>query len=185
MRARSRSGPCQGDALVQTQATGGNGRQAGPRAPELHVCQHGVPLCETEDHGELLLPGDADKGQGRPFPLEGRLVEELEPVQRDGTGRTRVVLDVLEGEAVITQFCLRALVRGLVVIVGQGAHGPDIQLLGPFRQAAQRQVLNQPLAQWGPGSTSCTEGVRVGDVQEVESLWLHCQPLRSNCAQVR
>jgi hypothetical protein len=57
------------------------------------------------------------------------------------------VLDVLEGEDVGTEFCLRDTRRGLVGMVRQVADGPDIHLLGSFGQPAELQVFEPPLAQ--------------------------------------
>jgi hypothetical protein len=63
-------------ALVQAPTTGGESRQAGPRAQQLQVCEKGVPLFDPEDNRERLLAGCTHKGQGGPRALAGVLGEE-------------------------------------------------------------------------------------------------------------
>jgi hypothetical protein len=92
-----------------------------------------------------VLLGGPHKGQRRPRPLEGMLVEKRDAAQRDGAGAACVVLDVLDVEAGGAQFFRRNLRRGLVLMVCQLAHGPDIHLLGPLGQAAELQVCDQAL----------------------------------------
>jgi hypothetical protein len=84
------------------------------------------------------------------------LIEKLDAAQGDGTGTARVVLDVLEIEAVGTAFLLRDAVGGLVVMLRQLADGPDVHLLGPCGQATELQVFDHPLAQLSHGYASCT-----------------------------
>jgi hypothetical protein len=84
------------------------------------------------------------------------LIEKLEAAQGDGTGTARVVLDVREREAGVTEFFLRDAMGGLVVMRRQLADGPDVHLLGPFGQASEWQVFDPPLAPLSHGSTSCT-----------------------------
>jgi hypothetical protein len=143
-------------ALLQPQSTGIKSGQAPPRAPQLDVRQNGAHVFDAEDDRELLLPWGTDKGQRRPCPLEGLRIKKRAPTQGDGPGRTGVVLDVLEVEAVIAPCCLRDPVRGLVVMVRQLAHSPDIHLLGPLGQAAALEVFEHALTKRGHGSPACT-----------------------------
>jgi hypothetical protein len=107
------------------------------------------------------------------------LIKELDAAQGDGTGTARVLLDVLEIEAVVTEFFLRDAVGGRVVMLRQLANSSDIPLLGPFGQAFELQVFEHALAQVRHGDTSCRCGLRDGDVQEVSPLdaaWQTLQP---------
>jgi hypothetical protein len=120
------------------------------------VCQDGAYFVDTEDNRQLLLPRCADKGEGGPFPLERVLIEELDATERNRTRATGGVLDVFEVEKVLTQFFLRHVLRGLVIVFGQLPYGPDIALLGSRGQASELEILDHTLAQWGHGNTSCT-----------------------------
>jgi len=75
------------------------------------------------------------------------------------------------GEEGVPQCFLRHRIGGLMVMCRQVAHGPDIHLLGSLGQAAEWEILDQTLAQWGQGYTSCTGGVIAYEVPEVESLY--------------
>jgi len=62
---------------------------------------------------------------------------------------------MLEVEEVIAECFLRAPLRGLVVMVCQLAHGPDIHRLGAFGHPSELEIRKHPLASWGHGATSC------------------------------
>ena len=110
------------------------------------MCQNGVHFFATQEDRELLLAWGAHKGQRRPCALAGRLVEELDPAQCDGTGGAGRVVVIFEREAGITQCFRGALVRGRVGMVGQVAHGPAGHLRGALGSAAELQGLDQALA---------------------------------------
>ncbi len=149
-------GHLQGGAFLQPQATGREGAQAGARAGSPHTLEDRVAFLQAEDDRELVRLGGPHEGQRGPFPLARLCVEERDAAPCDGAGAARGVLDVLEGEAVVTPCVLRDPGRGRRVMCRQWAHGPDIHLLGPLGQAAELEVLEHAWAQWGHGSPSCT-----------------------------
>lgn len=142
-------------AFLQAQPTGIDGTQTGAVARQPDTLEDSAHFLHTQDDRELLLPWGTDKGEGRPFPFEGRLVEELDAAEGNGTGRAGVVFDVLDIQERVPELFLSHLGRRLVVMFGQLAHGPDIHLLGPLRQTAELKVFDHPLTQWGHGDTSC------------------------------
>ena len=65
------------------------------------------------------------------------------------------MLDILEGEEVLTQFFLRDVRGGLMLVLCKLPNGPNIHLLSPFRHPPELQILDHPLLKCGNGSTSC------------------------------
>jgi hypothetical protein len=133
-------------AFLKAEAARVDGAQADAIAQEFQVGQNGAPLIEAEDHRQLLLPWGADKGEGGPFPFQGLFVEERDAAQRNGARAPRVVLDVLEGEEIVTQFFLRNMLRGFVVVLSQLPYSSDITLLGPCGEASELEVFEHALA---------------------------------------
>jgi hypothetical protein len=161
VEAHARSGEVsalQVGPFVATPPTGVEGGETHARARPLEVRQQGSDLCDTAEDREFRFAWGADEGPRGPCSLHRVLIAKLAAAQGDGTRAARVVLDVLEREAIVTECFLRAAVGGLVVMVRQWPDGPDRHLLGPFGQASQLPVFNHPLAQWRHGSTSWVGG---------------------------
>ena len=139
--------PNQAELSAEELAVHGQGFQSGSGGPEEQVI-----------HEVLVRAGHRPQflGQGSPCPLQGVFIEKLDVAQGNGTGTARVMRDVFEIEKVGTEFFLRNIVGGLVVMLRQLADGPDIHLLGPCGQASELQVFDHPLAQLSHGYTSCT-----------------------------
>jgi hypothetical protein len=104
-------------------------------------------------------PVGADAGQRGPFLAQGVLIAKLDAAQGAGPGTARVGRDVRAREAGGTAFLRRDAVGGLVVMLRRLADGPEVQLLGPFGQATEWPVFEQPLAPLSHGDASCPGGV--------------------------
>ena len=161
----------QGGAFLQSEAPGVERAQTDAIPREPYALAYGVSFLHTEESRELALLRRPHEGQGRPGLVEGLFVEERDPAQRHRAGAVGGVLDMREGEDVLTSFFFCHVLRGCVRVFGALPHGPDIHLLGPLRHPSALETLNHPLAPWGQGSPSCTGGVMDGDVQEGESLY--------------
>lgn len=79
-------GNLQVGALLQAQATGVNGRQAGPIPRQPHTLEERVHFLQAEDDWQLVLLGWPHEGQRGPVPLEGMVVEELDAAEGNRAG---------------------------------------------------------------------------------------------------
>jgi hypothetical protein len=64
------------------------------------------------------------------------------------------MLDVLEEEEILPQFRFADLVRRLMIMCGQLAHGSGVRFLSSLRQTAELQTLDHSLSQFAHGYTS-------------------------------
>jgi hypothetical protein len=64
------------------------------------------------------------------------------------------LLYILDEKKILTQFFLGDLVRGLVIVFAQLAHGSNVRFLSPLREASELKTLDHSLSQFGHGYTS-------------------------------
>ncbi len=148
-------GDLQVSTLLKAQTTRVKSRQANARAGPRQVGQNGSHLFDTEDSWEFLFPWGSDEGQCGPLPLQGVLVKERDATKSNGARATGRVLDILEGEEVLTSCFLSDGGGGLMIVLGKLPNGPDRHLLGALGQAAELQILDHPCSEFGHGYTSC------------------------------
>ncbi|MCI0624145.1 MAG: hypothetical protein L0387_21265 [Acidobacteria bacterium] len=75
---------------------------------------------------------------------------------------------MLDVEKVRAEFFVADLIGRLVVRLGELADGPDIDVLGARRPAAQLQVFDPALLQWGHGVPPWVAGMEsVSRLKEV------------------
>jgi len=82
----SNIGDLQVGAFLESQATGIDGTQADALPREPPTLEDRAHCLHAEDDRERVLLGGPHKGQRRPCPLEGMLVEKRDAAQRDGAG---------------------------------------------------------------------------------------------------
>ena len=133
-------------ALLEAQATGVNRGEADARAEQAGTAEHRSHLFEAQDHGQFLLARGADNAEGGPVSVEGVLEEELDATQGNRARAPRVLLDILDVEEILSEFFLGDHVWGLVIVLRQLAHSPDVHLLRTLRQAPELKALDHALA---------------------------------------
>ena len=158
MRELSRLANLQMGALLEAQATGVNRGEADSRAEQADTAEHRSHLFEAQDHGQFFLARGADNAEGGPVSVEGGREEELDAAQCNRARAPRVLLDMLEGEEILSEFFLGDHVWGCVIVLSQLAHGPDVHLLRTLRQAPELKALDHSLAKLGHGYTSSELG---------------------------
>jgi hypothetical protein len=92
--------------LLKPETTGGERGEAHAGARQSHAAEKLADLFETEDHRQLFLAWRSHKTPGGPVAVEGLLEEELDAAQRDRARTAGVLLDILEGEAVLSEVFL-------------------------------------------------------------------------------
>jgi hypothetical protein len=113
---------------------------------EANLVQELPDFLHAQNHGQFLREGRADAVAKRPRPLERVHIQELHGIERD-IGRVRgypfVVAQIQE---LLAELLLSELVRGLIVVDSQLAHGGKIRLLRARGQATQLHVFTHALA---------------------------------------
>jgi hypothetical protein len=97
--------------LLQAEPTGVERGQAHAVAGESHAAKKPVDLFAAEAHRQLLLPWWSHDGEDGPVAIEGMLEEELDATQCNCARAPRVLLDMLEVEAILSEFFLGEHVR--------------------------------------------------------------------------
>jgi hypothetical protein len=141
-------------AFPKAQTAGVDGGEADPVAQESDTAENPVHLLTAEDDRQLFLAWGANKGEGRPLSGERMLEEKLDPAQGDGARAAGVLLDMLEVEEILSELFLGDQGRGFVIVLRQLAHGSDVHLLSPFRQAPELETFDHSLSQCCHGYTS-------------------------------
>jgi hypothetical protein len=152
-------------AFLKPQTASRDGGEAAAVAGEPPAGEESTSRRGAEDDRAFRFPWGSDAGQRGPLPSHGVRRKKRDAAEGAGTGTARVVCDVLERAEVLTQLFRRDELRGLVSVLGQRPNGSARHLLGPFGQASEWQVGDQPWAQWGHGAPSCMCRGMDGDVQ--------------------
>ena len=135
------------DTLVQAQAAGVDGGQAGAIALQADQVKDAAHLFDAEDDRQLLFPLGADELDRGPVASAGVVVEELDAAQGDGDGRPRVLLEIGEVEEILAEFLLGDPVGRFVVVFRQLADGAQVGLLGFLGHAAELHVFEHALSE--------------------------------------
>ena len=135
-------------ALAQAQAAGVDQRQAGAVAQLGDLAEDRAHLLARQHHRQLVLALRPRHARHREVPLQRRLVEELDPAQRDGDRRPRQLALALQVHEVLPDLLVGERVRAPVVVARQAFDGPRIRrTLRLLREAPQGHVLEHAPAQ--------------------------------------
>ncbi len=133
--------------FMKPQPTGIDQAQARAVAHRAYTPQDRLHLLMPQHHGHLLLAlGRRHAGQ-RPVPLEGLLVEELDPAQSDGHRRSRQLAFARQMHEVLPDLLFAQPVGRAHEIAREPFHRAHIRLLCPLREPVQLHIVDHALTQ--------------------------------------
>jgi hypothetical protein len=91
----------------------------------------------------------------RKVSIECLLVEELDPADGDRRGASRVLLDILDVQEILSKFLLGDEVGGFVVMLGELTNSSHVAFLGSLRVASELKTLDHSLSKFSHSDTSC------------------------------
>ena len=135
------------EPFEETETARVNRRETDPIRRPAHGSEHAADFVAAQDHRELLIalrPREVENGPAAP---EALLVEEAQPREglRDTRGRERRG----EVEEVRAELLLREVIRCGVVKPGEPRDDTDVRRDRAGSVAAEREVLDQALAERG------------------------------------
>jgi len=103
---------------------------------------------------QLLLPWRSYEVERRELSVQRLLVEKLDPADRDGRGGSRVLLDILDVQEILSKFFLADEVGGLVIVISELPDNANIGFLSSLRETSELKALDHSLSQFGHSYTS-------------------------------
>jgi hypothetical protein len=139
-------GNLQAGSFAESQSAGLDGGQTDAIAIQPGVIQDLLDFFTAEDDGQFPLAGSPHEGQRWPLFLESLIVEELNAAQGNGGGASGVVLDVFQGEKIVSRILVVELSGRTVVVFRQLAYSSNVHFLSAFRHASKLQIFGHALS---------------------------------------
>jgi hypothetical protein len=101
---------------------------------------------DAEDHRQLLLARRSNQFKRGKLSLERFIAEELDAADGDRRSGSRVLLDILDVQQILSEFFLSDEVGRLVVVLGELADGSHIAFLSSLRHPSELKTLDHSLS---------------------------------------